>query len=327
MSFESLIKTVNLSGTCSLSKVEEVVTGLVLAKEDEDDVAVIEKLDELVKLVVSSSSIIGDDDSFHNLAVDFARNKFEQWALEVVKKGLDFFPLSTDLLADYIRYAIDSNDYAGCSEYYDRLLAIPKSQWSWRAFDFSIDYHLFLVKKEQGKGAGSENIATIRSLANDFQRYLPHDERGFFAEAVICREFPQSAEKSREEELSVLTNALMKVGVAPRCALRCAEIYKEQAKYPEAIQALKRCITDSSAQHFSLNLGYVYLLLVLCKFSLFLKEKADYDSSTIETLVLDMYNDCNIGKVLLTAEQQYRDKIRETIRILEISTGIEYSDA
>lgn len=126
--------------------------------------------------IVLSGDISGTANDFHNFSVNFASRGDHESACDLLQIGLQQHPLSTDLLADYLQYGIKCGKSESARQYYERLMQIPIERWTWRSFDFSIDY----LKAEAALLSAQEEIEKKKkdmlSLADNFHKRMPFDE-------------------------------------------------------------------------------------------------------------------------------------------------------
>ena len=106
-----------------------------------------------------------DSDDFHNKAVDLARSSRYDEAVRMCQAGLKRFPEEIDLLADTVKYASKAGDMDTAEAHFQKMLAIPRQRWNWRAYTFGFDY---LVLHPL------QNEALCRELIADYKRYIPY---------------------------------------------------------------------------------------------------------------------------------------------------------
>ena len=75
------------------------------------------------------SFIPGSEDDYHNLSVEFARQNCVLFSAQTADYGTEVFPLSTDLLADKIKYYQEIGDTGKCVEALQQLDAVDKKYW------------------------------------------------------------------------------------------------------------------------------------------------------------------------------------------------------
>ena len=94
-------------------------------------------------LMEAPRPLVGDADDYHNFSVAVLK-EFDDYrvALDIVEMGLEAYPKNADLLGDAIKYAVNCGQRDRATKYYDELIWIDKSVWTWRSFSFSIDYLL-----------------------------------------------------------------------------------------------------------------------------------------------------------------------------------------
>ena len=125
-----------------------------------------------------------------------------------------------------------------------------------------------------------------------------------------------------DKELEVLKQALENVRVAPKCALRYADILFERGMYEKASEAIHRAIIDAIQTQTSVNEGYLYYLSALCKIAI--AQKSDIGKSLDEESVNGIYSDFNIAlSKFRDSQNSYSDVIRTKTNTIVNKTGIE----
>jgi tetratricopeptide (TPR) repeat protein len=268
---------------------------------------------------VANESIkyVGTEDDFHNLSVAYARFDMYDCACKILFRGLKDMPYSVDLLADYIKYGLYCGEYDLCKEYFGRLQTIPQSKWNWRAYSFSIDYLLDRCNRETGNDVliGIQKEAT--TIANAFIKRVNTDQ-AYFDKSTVYRAFGE-----HRKEHAVLLGCLNTIKVAPKSALRLADIEFENGNFKEAILYTKRCISTIKPQP-DVSQSYAYLLFALGKASdLF---TIGVDSTNFEEhkeAINDIYRDLHTS-IENGLVDVYRETANTTIRTIAAQTGIEY---
>lgn len=283
-----------------------------------------EKQIELFYRIADSSlqkeEFIGTSMDFHNVGVECARRNAEDLACDYLERGLNKYPTSVDLLADYIKYGMVCDRLDRCKEYYNVLAEIPKNNWNWRAFRFSIDY---LMTELDRANRGNEIKQAALTLSGEFRQYLPHDENGYLAQAEIHKKFNE-----RELEIAILEEAISKIAKAPKSLLRLADIYYSDGRLEEALNLLQRCEKDSLEPQMGVNQGYLYYLDGLCKSNILMTEldrEDQVDREKIRNKVVKIYDNMKIARKILKDEHNgLIDEWKFIITLLEIKTKIEY---
>lgn len=283
---------------------------------DEDDDARTD-LYNLMEQFLAQKQQSGDADDFHNFAVDLARHDEYALACEVLDCGLKLFPKNVDLLADYLQYGVSCNKFDECKKIYKTLIRIPRRRWTWRGFAFLVDYLQFLVDRSDSEKEIDEKEREMISIVEDFRRIKPYSEEAYRTEADVYHSL-----NMHDKEAETLKAALDSVKVAPKCALRYADILFERGLYAESSDAIKRAICDATQTQTSVNEGYLYYLSGLCKIAKAQQNNTDF--SLDEDGVKGIYSDFNIALTKFqSSSNSYVDVIRtKTITIIN-KTGIE----
>lgn len=174
LSNEHTAKDVFLREVASVYDVHQLVEAVWNSDNKPDNITELTKR-YVEKVTNKTSDLRGDQDDYHNLAAECARHSLYGLACKICEAGLVFFPESIDLLSDWIQHAtaIGSMDVVA-REPLTRLLAIDKTRWNWRAFDFTVDYYLAAGMFEEAE-----------NLADDFVLYCPYEERAYYCQAEV----------------------------------------------------------------------------------------------------------------------------------------------
>lgn len=266
--------------------------------------------------LVLTGTIKGSGDEFHNFCVNYASRGDYESACNLLKVGLSQHSLSTDLLADYLQYGIKCGKEDDCNKYYAQLNAIPKNRWTWRSFDFSIDYLKAITSSLSDTTEIEFKKAEMISLVDEFQKQMPYNEQPFLAKAEIYEFFGL-----HNDATETLKTAVNSIKVSPKCCLKYSDLMLEHGEYNEVITTTKRGIVASAQDQATVNIGYLFYLSALAKDAL-IHEREVYQD---ETAILDVYSDYRIAEALLDASRiAYLKTIKTRTLILEIKSGILY---
>lgn len=269
-----------------------------------------------LKDIVLTGTAKGSADEFHNFCVNYASRGDYESACDLLKVGLQQHPLSTDLLADYLQYGIKCGRDEDCSDFYNRLKGVPKERWTWRSFDFSIDYLKELTSALSNADAIEEKKEEMLELADEFQKQMPYDEQPFLAKAEIFEFFGLSSDVT-----AVLKEAVNNIKVSPKCCLKYSDLMLERGEYSEVIATTKRGIIASAQDQATVNIGYLFYISALAKDAIIHEAEAYQDQSAM----LDVFTDYRIAEELLDASRlAYMKTIKTRTLILEIKSGIVY---
>lgn len=189
-----------------------------------------------------------DADDYHNKATEYARKSDHKKAVSICKQGLETFPDNIDLLADVIKYSSEMGDRVTAQAHLDRLMALPRASFNWRAYTFALD---FLMEDSVG------NEALCKDLISSYQKYLPFEEKAFVAESELASNLGQHS-----RSLEILEQTLEKMNNAPQCALRLADKQLEQGRFQEASRTVNYAMMASAETQASINVPY--LIYVKC---------------------------------------------------------------
>lgn len=330
ISYETVIDMIERTGRVILSHVQEVCERL-FAEANAVDEAIEQycKIDHLMECVISSETIIGNSDFFHNMAVVLARNDAFDYACEILELGLKRNPNSIDLLADYLNYGCYCNRHEKCETYFNTLYACQDS-WNWRAYQFSIDYLL----ESENYGAKCD-IEKINNLVVAFISKNPDKEISFLTKANWLRKMPAKerislwGNETYESVLADVTNGKFEINRTPKCDLNLADYYYSLGtNFTEAYKLLERCKPNSAEIQPSVNRGYVYLLSSLCKMSIYYEKVTNFNSKKaendpeLELLAKDVYEQYHIAAQDVTDLYVYN--CRHLIETFICESGIPY---
>ena len=273
-----------------------------------------EMLSEIGERVVASTNLVGSADDFHNFAVNFAQTDDKIMACEILKRGLDKYPRSVDLLADFLQYGMECGEILLCKKHYEELQLIPKNIWTWRGFDFSLDYLQSLLDIASDANEYEQIKQEMDDLVAEFKKHLPFEERCYLAESKL--------HKNSEKEIEILETAMTQLKACPKCALRYADIQCDRGEYKNALEGVKRCLTSLQTQA-GINEGYAYFLSGLCQAALVHAENSYEDSEKIKNI----YQDFHVAEMDgMKLPPTYKKTIKRQTSILKVKSGVLYSD-
>lgn len=279
--------------------------------------AAIRDLSSLVHRVLNQKVKQGDADDWHNFAVDIARRDLFDLACEILEGGLQAFPKNADLLADYLEYGISCGRIDRCKEYYKTLLKIPKIRWNWREYSFLIDYLSYLWERSDSEKELLKLQNEMLDLANEFRSNFPKGEESYRCEAEVFKLI-----NDKESEEKVLRLALNEQTIAPKCALRLADLLFDRGDYEDALKQIQRALHDATQTQRCVNEGYLYCLSGLSKMALAMRD----ENAITEDAVLEIYSDFDIS-LQQNHKSSYVDTIRSKTIILVAKSGIPVPDS
>lgn len=279
-------------------------------KYNEDNEAARDALAELVKTVLGQEKQSGGPDDFHNFSVALGRVD-DNLACDIIALGLTRFPMNVDLLADFLIYGKDCDRMDECSECFDVLNSIPQRDWTWRCFQFEIAYLkrlLDFARTVEERNALKKNISQI---ARAYKKFLPYEEGGY-------RAYAETHAGNNEKELKELNEALSSKSIAcPACAFKVADLLFDQKQYRQALDAIKRSLTDAVNQRQGgVDEYQLRFMAGLCKIAIHLNE----DIPFTEDKVLEIYSDFNLSLKGLKGE--YKETVRTRAQFLEGETRV-----
>lgn len=299
-----------------VSKISAIAKGYlryINEQDDEDDEQARQELYNLMERFANQTEQSGDANDFHNFSVALAVKDEYALACDVLEYGLKLHPKNVDLLADYLQYGVNCGRTEEVKNTYKVLNKIPRMRWTWRAFAFSVSYLRNIIECSDSQKEIDSKIKDIQGLLVDFRKYHSYSEETYRVEAETYQ-----CINMNEEEVNALKSALDNLKVAPKCALRYADILFERGQYEEATIAIKRCIGDSTGTQSSVNEGYMYYLYALS----ILADHQKRDVKMDEDTVIQIYSNFNVALSDLS-NSNYSGVIRTKTNTLINTTGIE----
>lgn len=262
--------------------------------------------------VLNQGYLYGTGNDFHNLAVGFAKRDDYDNACAILEVGLDQHTHNVDLLADYLEYGTTCGKMENCRIYYERLCKIPKRRWTWRGFDFSVDYLMYMAEQTESEEELDSKINEMLGITQIYRKYKPDLEGSYQVEAGIYH-FINEIEK----EIEILKSALNKVKVCPKCCLRLADLYFERGEINQAMDILRRAQRDSIRPQWTISTGYVYFLTALCLATLI--HENEWFNNRLR--IRELYQFFRLAKKTLSQDSGYLTMLEQQINIFEVKTG------
>lgn len=212
----------------------------------------------------------GSPNEFHNFSAELARNGYYGRACTVLEYGIETYPMNTDLLADFLNYGIKCNQLEMCSRIFNELDEIDDKRKTWRAFDFSIDYLLFLIEKTNSE----EEIQKFKEQALDiicrFKQSLPNNELPYLAEYQVYEStFEKRLGLKKLEEF--LNDNNRQARVAPKCHLKYIEEMLSMGQYEQVVLYANDGAAEAAEEQEGVDTGYFFYALALAMDALWLK--------------------------------------------------------
>lgn len=236
------------------------------------------EIDAAVESRIMRHEIIGDGDTYHNVAVEFSRHQVPSAAINTCNAGLTLFPGNVDLLADLILYARNHGDTAAARKNVKRLKEVvpDHKKWNFRCYHFTLDQLL----EDQQPGYEDE----VRELVAELKRYIPHDEKAYESEAMLSE-----INNDMDRAIQVLEEGISLIPVASGCAMTLAELYMKRGEYLNAIRVTTYGIAAAAETQPSANVIYLIYMRALSYDSLLqrrlIKADSDIDYREIDNLL------------------------------------------
>lgn len=308
-----------VSYSLPISKANQIVQSK-LSELSDDDIyqarAIVSEVTSLVYEILDQDSHPGTADDWHNFAVDVAKSDLLDLSCDILDKGLELFPKDTDLLADYLQYGVSCGRIEKCKNYYKILAKIPKVRYTWRAYSFAVNWLQYLWERSDSEKELEKLQKEMQDLSAVFRKNMPEDEESYRCEADIFKLI-----HNREDEEKVLRLALAQLKIAPKCALRLADMLFERGEYEEALVHIQRGINDAMQTQASVNEGYLYYLLGLSKMAVSMRNNESFD----ETMATAIYADFDMA-LRMDNRAAYKKTMETKTKIIIGKSGIPVDD-
>lgn len=212
----------------------------------------------------------GTADEFHNFTTELARAGCYGRACGVLEKGIEQYPMNTDLLADYLNYGIKCGLSKQCERFYQQLDQINDKKKTWRAFDFSIDYLLFKISEENDDSVIDSLKAEALGLIGRFKKALPSEELAYLSEFQIY-EATYDKNTGLCKLAEFLNDDKRTAKVAPKCHLKYIDEMLKIGEYEQVVLYANDGAAEAAQEQEGVDTGYFFYALALAKDALWLK--------------------------------------------------------
>ena len=202
--------------------------------------------------------IRGSESDFHNLSVEFSRQACTPYAAVIAAIGVNEYPLSTDLLADQIKYSQESANAEQCASGIEKLKKIDRKYWGWRTFVFTIDLLKDGLSSAPDVQSFEKNLSEAKELIEDFKKYIPYDERAYVAEAEIYEK-----QGDYKKAIAALEGGIRNVMVAPQCCMKLADLNLKLGDYALVEHYARKGLLAATQEYPTISVGYLYYLLAM----------------------------------------------------------------
>lgn len=212
----------------------------------------------------------GSPNEFHNFSAELARNGYYGKACAVLEYGIETYPMNTDLLADFLNYGIKCNQLEMCHRIFNELDEIDDKRKTWRAFDFSIDYLLFLIEKTNNEEEIQKFKEHALNIIYRFKQSMPNNELPYLAEYQVYEStFEKRLGLKKLEEFLNDNNRQAKV--APKCHLKYIEEMLSMGQYEQVVLYANDGAAEAAEEQEGVDTGYFFYALALAMDALWLK--------------------------------------------------------
>lgn len=202
--------------------------------------------------------ISGSEDDYHNLSVEFCQHNCTPFAEAIAIMGVEVYPMSTNLLADAIKYSQLIGDSQGCQTGLGLLDNIDRKYWNWRTFVFVIDFLKNSLSSVSNIEEYEKNLNEAKKYIAEFRNYIPHEERSFVAEAELYEK-----QNKHAEMIEALKKGISTVRVAPQCCMKLANAYLELGEYEKVYEYAQKGLLAATQDQPTVSIGYLYYLSAL----------------------------------------------------------------
>ena len=264
--------------------------------------------------------ILGSEIDYHNLSVEFSRQNCEPFAAAVATIGVEVYPMSTNLLADVIKYSQEIGDSDSCRAGIIKLKNISRKYWTWRTFAFVIDFLKDSLSSSASMEEFESNLEDAKKFIEEFKQCIPYEERAYVAEAELY--------ENQNDYLGAI-NALQKgveqVKVAPQCCMKLADMYLELGEYDKVEEFAKKGLLAAIQDQPSISVGYIYYLLAMAMDAKRIIQKQDgksMEESEIQAIVTAYQTADKLFVNESRPSVAYRNTIKSKLIIIEMEEGI-----
>ena len=310
-----------MSGVISYSSIAEIHNALVCKDHSPRDLFdYIEHNYREWEEQKTQDRIQGSESDYHNLAVEFSRQDCEPFAAAVATIGVGVYPMSTDLLADVIKYSQQIGDSASCQKGINRLKKINRKYWNWRTFVFVIDFLKDSLSSSSNSKKFETNLADAKQFIEEFKQYIPYDERAYVKDAELYQH-----EGNYSKTICVLEAGIEKIAVAPQCCMKLAGLYLELGKYDKVEEYARKGLLAATQDQPTVSLGYLYYLLALSMDADRIKRRQmgePIDNGKIQSIMTayQTADELFINEGRLTVS--YRNTIKAKLIIIKMEEGL-----
>jgi len=276
----------------------------------------------LLEVCLAQPTIDGDVNSFHNLSVVLANVQMYYEASEVIKKGLSVYPRSPDLLADFIAYGMNCGRQSECSDIYDIIVNdLPREMWTWRVYDFCIDYLFKKIEVSATTETISCELAKIEKLTDEYIKMFGDKELSYYAKANYF-----DFVRQHENQISVLEKAVRLLPKTPQCSLSLAQIKFQKCDYITAIGLLESCKQYINPIDKKSELGQIYLLLTFCRIANFLRIRnmKEGEVINIDEYAKKVHNDYRAASETKIVGSEMFSELTEVLHVFSIESGVSF---
>lgn len=304
-------------GLCDVGQAEQIINRY--QRDNPDNIDGLESLLNLIlEALYNAEQLVGDADDFHNFSVSISKIANDNSkAVYIIQEGLKIHDNSTDLLADAIKYGYSCGQKDNCTKWFNSLIAIDKSKWTWRAFSFTIEY---LLNEWVSSTNYIKPLDYIFNLAKEYQKYKPDEEDAWYCEYQIY-----AGTNQIEKGIEILKSAIDKFTLCPRCWLRYADIMVERGEFKEAEPIIAKMRRNPKTRE-KINSSYMFFLDAQCKIASYYSSEAYENGEKDEKAVWAIYRAFRQSLASTGLRENIKSQIDDYILELSDESGIEFPD-
>lgn len=280
----------------------------------EDNFRSRERLVTIINNLCTNEEYCGDEKDIHNLATTLARKDEYRMAYDVLEYGLKRAPQNVDLLADLLQNGMKCGKNEEIKKAYEILDQIPRERYTARGFTFSIRYIQYLIAQSNDLEDIENYKGKAHNTVEQFKEAFPYLEDPYSEEAEMYKMLNQL-----ENEKNVLLQAMEKIAVCPKCAVKYGDMMFDMGIFDEARIGIERAKKDVIQTQSCVSEGYIYYLSALCTIRKINSEDRNYREDEVDSI----YGDFDRALKEYRNENVYVGVIRDKVETIINQTDIE----
>lgn len=214
-------------------------------KKPSEYIQMISKIVDKVCAGEKQEFLSGDSKDYHNLSAELARRNMYSEAIRVLEKGISLFATDVDLLSDKIEYTTKNSEFEKARDAVATLLKIDKKGWSWRCYEFTVDYYRAIGQYQEAY-----------NLCSECTQSLPYDEHAFRSKAEL-EMIITPGETGITTAIATLEDVMSKGIPASQCAQLLSILYFNKGMLKESIDKASKAINDLAEDQPSIEMAVI----------------------------------------------------------------------